>query len=756
MRFYVPEWEDHVDASYDFINDEHSALSRDDRDLAYIWDIFDRDPERTPIDGVLISREQIEESVNRLQRLREHGIYDAPNDGTTLAAPDWLPTISDCGAWGYKSKPFPPYGNGEMLDFYEDLNVDIGVTIDHLVLGSGHATRLYINRAALPDEFDSGDLPDAISDNVSVMVDRWPDSWPPYVEEYEPSIYGTGTPTELDPSAFELNLQGLNENEDAAEIQQRVERLLQGLADDPRIVYRNDDMEFRYELTIDNLQEMRTLYDKGQYSFRLMAAIQGWDTTSYAKATRAALAAGYQYLGIGGVAGSRERDVKDTAASVGQVIKDFERAHTTRVDAHVFGFAKTGAFDTIGRSGISSFDSASMLRAAWTGGDNYHLDTTEERRRYDAFRVRYPGHHGDLTEAITTALWAQEMLHALRAYADSQAIGEAIQEWHATASRGITDLKQYIKNHRWDNRYDQERLQDLSEEFRSHCPRGREIKANFSERFRKALLKKFRDDDPDDPLPLEEYIALTERADACLTTFPRALRTINTSGVDNFEILWKIVNAYTDWVGDEDLRDGYETLLTDRPWEECGCTVCNNLGVDVAIFRGNNRNRRRGFHNTNRFYQQFREILPKTLLLTTGGTALLQAGTVEDFLIDERAAFWEAVHDLPVAEIGVVTAHGIHEWWETPPSAVSLSPRGLIERIETAASRYETIYIDDENWDVPEKLPDQVEEQGCEVEIVEKVSALRARVLERLEYDERTVPPHPHRDSVDQIGIGDF
>jgi len=49
---------------------------------------------------------------------------------------NWLPTISDCGAWGYKSLPFPPYGNEDMLDFYETLDVTVGVTIDHPVLGS--------------------------------------------------------------------------------------------------------------------------------------------------------------------------------------------------------------------------------------------------------------------------------------------------------------------------------------------------------------------------------------------------------------------------------------------------------------------------------------------------------------------------------------------------------------------------------------------------------------------------------------------
>jgi hypothetical protein len=45
-----------------------------------------------------------------------------------------------------------------------------------------------------------------------------------------------------------------------------------------------------------------------------------------------------------------------------------------------------------------------------------------------------------------------------------------------------------------------------------------------------------------------------------------------------------------------------ERLLDDRPWETCPCDVCQRDGIEVIIFRGNNRNRRRGFHNTFVFY----------------------------------------------------------------------------------------------------------------------------------------------------------
>jgi hypothetical protein len=48
----------------------------------------------------------------------------------------------------------------------------------------------------------------------------------------------------------------------------------------------------------------------------------------------------------------------------------------------------------------------------------------------------------------------------------------------------------------------------------------------------------------------------------------------------------------------------YERTLLERPWERCPCTICRQIGVEVLIFRGNNRNRRRGFHNVWQLYRR--------------------------------------------------------------------------------------------------------------------------------------------------------
>lgn len=53
----------------------------------------------------------------------------------------------------------------------------------------------------------------------------------------------------------------------------------------------------------------------------------------------------------------------------------------------------------------------------------------------------------------------------------------------------------------------------------------------------------------------------------------------------------------------------YAETLAEKPWKRCDCNICRQDGVDVIIFRGNNRNRRRGFHNTYVFYRLLQKAL---------------------------------------------------------------------------------------------------------------------------------------------------
>ena len=56
-----------------------------------------------------------------------------------------------------------------------------------------------------------------------------------------------------------------------------------------------------------------------------------------------------------------------------------------------------------------------------------------------------------------------------------------------------------------------------------------------------------------------------------------------------------------------DPRRLYERTLRARPWERCPCAVCRAAGIHIVIFRGAERNRRRGLHNMHLLYQKVRD-----------------------------------------------------------------------------------------------------------------------------------------------------
>ena len=50
------------------------------------------------------------------------------------------------------------------------------------------------------------------------------------------------------------------------------------------------------------------------------------------------------------------------------------------------------------------------------------------------------------------------------------------------------------------------------------------------------------------------------------------------------------------------MRAKYKRTLIERPWRRCHCNFCKSLGIHMLIFRGANRNKRRGAHNTLMLY----------------------------------------------------------------------------------------------------------------------------------------------------------
>ena len=52
--------------------------------------------------------------------------------------------------------------------------------------------------------------------------------------------------------------------------------------------------------------------------------------------------------------------------------------------------------------------------------------------------------------------------------------------------------------------------------------------------------------------------------------------------------------------------EDYRQTLEAKPWQSCSCSLCERHGIEIAIFRGTERNKRRGFHNLSVFADRMR------------------------------------------------------------------------------------------------------------------------------------------------------
>lgn len=130
MKFFMPDWEDKVDPEFNFQNDK-PAKGRDTARDVYAHEIF---PLR-PYDGVLISRAVVEKSKTNYQALQKKGAH------AYLRLPPGFQVFGDCGAWSYVNETEPWYDTRDVLDYYAEIGVDYGASVDHLVVTSIYETQ---------------------------------------------------------------------------------------------------------------------------------------------------------------------------------------------------------------------------------------------------------------------------------------------------------------------------------------------------------------------------------------------------------------------------------------------------------------------------------------------------------------------------------------------------------------------------------------------------------------------------------------
>jgi len=370
----------------------------------------------------------------------------------------------------------------------------------------------------------------------------------------------------------------------------------------------------RWETTIERAYEMYDLWssnEKYHSAFRIMGAIQGWDAPSYREAARQLLAKGYDYIGIGGLARSPTGVPDEYSAS-----------------KTVFNVARGVCYEV----------------RRWM---------KENKRRVDVhiFGFARPQAIPYLMKIGVTSFDSASFLRSAWIGASNYFLPAS----EYTAIR-IPDVLRSPKAKKSIAPLRQEK-----EELEKSLKRSKSL----SEEERVTIEKRYREVDEHLKAKQDELKRFESEAISSVRQYDRGEISLGDTlkALQDYSIFFDIEKRHV---------NAYERTLKEKPWTRCTCPICRAIGVEVAIFRGNERNRRRGFHNTHVFYRTFREKSPNVLAFTmctakkNESPGLLPA--YKRYLASPPfKTFWNAVYDLPV-EIGILSAKfGLIEWHKPIP-----------------------------------------------------------------------------------------
>lgn len=127
VKFFLPDWDDRVDPGYDFESDRFSLVRDPYRDDVYAHELAELTGEQL-YDGLLISRMALQSAGPKRELVDRVGMR------AYLRLPKKYELLGDCGAFGYLREPRPLFDTEDVIDYYERLGFDYGVSVDHAIV----------------------------------------------------------------------------------------------------------------------------------------------------------------------------------------------------------------------------------------------------------------------------------------------------------------------------------------------------------------------------------------------------------------------------------------------------------------------------------------------------------------------------------------------------------------------------------------------------------------------------------------------
>lgn len=262
--------------------------------------------------------------------------------------------------------------------------------------------------------------------------------------------------------------------------------------------------EERMALTVKYAKEFFEIHkSRDEYQFMPIGCIQGITPKDYADFASEYIEWGYKYIALGGLVRRPDSEILEIITAVREALQGHTRSKDENIWVHLFGILRPNLQPIFRHLGVSSFDSASYMRKAWTCSNKNYLAV--DGTWYGSIRIPF---------------------------STSKAMREVAESDPTLSNEG---------------------MQELEEKCLSN-------------------LKRF----DDKKIPKEEVL----------------------EDINNYSALLQRKWTYNHF------SEKHEQLLEERPWEKCKCKVCKDASIDIVVFRGANRNRRRGLHNTWVFYHK--------------------------------------------------------------------------------------------------------------------------------------------------------
>ncbi|MDP6959240.1 MAG: hypothetical protein QF645_10565, partial [Planctomycetota bacterium] len=271
MLYFIPEWDDRVDPDYDFSCDGITQ----DRD-PYNHDVYAHEIYPTPnYDGILVSKSVIEDNKKKKARIESIGIH------AHIRVPRNFPIMGDCGAFNYIDEEIPPYTTDETLHFYQDLDFDFGVSIDHLI------------------------VPKHLKKTFHGLVDGDGNRQVISAQEYEQYTKSGVKGGKRGPATRDLF-------DNQPYLAQWEEKDL-------------SEAKRRWELTLANSRDFIQKHKTLGCSFVPIAGCQGWDVDSETEMFRLQQDMGYDYIALGGLVRSKTEEILRILDEVNKIRKPSTR-----------------------------------------------------------------------------------------------------------------------------------------------------------------------------------------------------------------------------------------------------------------------------------------------------------------------------------------------------------------------------------------------------------------------------------------------